>query len=192
MFNRRFLRCSLNIYGSKSAWLGFSALSVIGTNYSSATRTCPCGDLGHFNGRRRCTPEQAARYRGRTSGPLLDCIGIHLEVAAVPQEDLLRQTGDEASDAVRERVAAAHRVQLERQDKNSGSLARREIERWCRRDTTAEGFLRQAIAKLDLSARAYHRVLKLARTIADLAKSEAIAVAHVAEAIQFRKLDRVA
>jgi len=93
---------------------------------------------------------------------------------------------------VRERVAAAHRVQIERQDKINSALSTREIDKWCRPDTAAEGLLMQAIARLNLSARAYHRVLKLARTIADLAASEAISAAHVAEAIQYRKFDRMA
>ena len=108
----------------------------------------------------------------------------------MPQEDLLRQGAGEGSSAVRARVAAAHRAQIERQGKSNSSLATREIDRWCRPEAAAEGLLRQAIARLNLSARAYHRVLKLARTIADLARSEAIAVAHVAEAIQYRRPDR--
>jgi magnesium chelatase family protein len=158
----------------------------------AAMNPCPCGYLGHFNGRCRCTPDQVARYRGKISGPLLDRIDIHLEVPAVSQEDLLRQAAGEASGAVRERVATAHRVQIQRQGKNNSRLGTREIDRWCRPQAAAEGLLRQAISRLNLSARAYHRVLKLARTIADLAGSEAIAVGHVAEAIQYRKLDRMA
>jgi len=153
---------------------------------------CPCGYLGHFSGKCHCTPDQVARYRGKISGPLIDRIDIHLEVAAVPQEDLLRRTAGEASAAVRARVIAAHRVQIDRQDKANNTLSPREIDKWCTPAAAAEGLLRQAIAKLNLSARAYHRVLKLARTIADLAGSEAIAAAHVAEAIQYRKLDRTA
>jgi magnesium chelatase family protein len=158
----------------------------------AAMNPCPCGYLGHFNGRCRCTPDQVARYRGKISGPLLDRIDIHLEVPAVPQEDLLRQAAGEASGAVRERVATAHQVQIQRQGRSNSSLGTREIDRWCRPQAAAEGLLRQAISRLNLSARAYHRVLKLARTIADLAGSESIAVAHVAEAIQYRKLDRMA
>jgi magnesium chelatase family protein len=111
-------------------------------------------------------------------------------VPAVPQEDLLRQTAGETSGAVRERVAAAHRVQIDRQGKANSELATREIDKWCTPDAAAEGLLRLAIARLNLSARAYHRVLKLARTIADLVGSDAIAAAHVAEAIQYRKFDR--
>ena len=158
----------------------------------AAMNPCPCGYLGHFNGRCRCTPDQVARYRGKISGPLLDRIDIHLEVPAVSQEDLLRQAAGEASGAVRERVATAHQVQIQRQGRSNSSLGTREIDRWCRPQAAAEGLLRQAISRLNLSARAYHRVLKLARTIADLAGSEVIAVAHVAEAIQYRKLDRMA
>jgi magnesium chelatase family protein len=151
---------------------------------------CPCGYLGHYNGKCRCTPDQVARYRGRISGPLVDRIDIHLEVHAVPQEDLLKQAAGAASCAVRERVAAAHRVQIDRQEKTNSALSTRDIDKWCQPDMAAEGLLRQAIARLNLSARAYHRVLKLGRTIADLAGSEGIAVAHVAEAIQYRKSDR--
>jgi magnesium chelatase family protein len=158
----------------------------------AAMNPCPCGYLGHFNGRCRCTPDQVARYRARISGPLLDRIDIHVEVPAVPQDDLLRQSIGEGSAKVRARVAAAHRVQIERQGKTNSSLGTREIDRWCRPEPAAEGLLRQAIARLNLSARAYHRVLKLARSIADLANSGAIAAAHVAEAIQYRKLDRIA
>jgi len=158
----------------------------------AAMNPCPCGYLGHYSGRCRCTPDQVTRYRGRISGPLLDRIDIHLDVPAVPQEDLLRQSAGDASLAVRERVATAHQVQIERQGKSNSSLATREIDRWCRPEAAAEGLLRQAITRLNLSARAYHRVLKLARSIADLARSEAIAVAHIAEAIQYRKFDRMA
>jgi magnesium chelatase family protein len=158
----------------------------------AAMNPCPCGYLGHFAGRCRCTPDQVARYRGRVSGPLIDRIDIHLEVPAVAREDLLKQAAGAASGAVRERVATAHRVQIDRQNKTNSALSTRDIDKWCRPDSAAESLLRQAIARLNLSARAYHRVLKLARTIADVAGSEAIAVSHVAEAIQFRKLDRMA
>lgn len=110
----------------------------------------------------------------------------------MPHEDLLKQAAGAASGAVRERVAAAHRIQIDRQGKTNSALSTRDIDKWCRPDAAAEGLLKQAIARLKLSARAYHRVLKLARTIADLAESEVIAVAHVAEAVQYRKLDRMA
>jgi len=157
----------------------------------AAMNPCPCGYLGHFRGRCRCTPDQIARYRNKISGPLLDRIDIHLEVPAVPQEDLLRQSAGEASLAVRQRVAVARRAQTERQGKCNSSLGTREIDRWCRPSAAGEALLRQAITRLDLSARACHRILKLARTIADLATEEEISRDHVAEAVQYRKLDRM-
>lgn len=156
----------------------------------AAMNPCPCGYLGHHSGRCHCTPDQVARYRARISGPLLDRIDIHLEVPAVPQEDLLRHSGAEESGAVRDRVTTARSAQAERQGKPNGELAAGEIDRWCAPDAAAESLLRQAIARLNLSARAYHRVLKLARTVADLAGRESIAAADVAEAVQYRKLDR--
>ncbi len=182
--------CSPNVSGSNSGAFGFNTLKVIGTFGKRATPSCPCGYLGHFNGRCRCTPDQIARYRSKISGPLLDRIDMHLEVPAVAQEELLRQSAGEASAAVRERVAAAHSIQVKRQGKQNSALATREVDAWCRPESAAEGLLRQAIARLNLSARAYHRVLKLARTIADLAQCETLASNHVAEAIQYRKLDR--
>ena len=157
----------------------------------AAMNPCPCGYLGHFSGKCRCTPDQVARYRGKISGPLIDRIDMHLEVPAVSQEELLRQSSGESSDTVRGRVAAAHEIQIDRQGKANSRLATREIEQRCTPESAAEKLLRQAIAKLSLSARAYHHVLKLARTIADLARSQTIAAAHVAEAIQYRKLDRM-
>ena len=157
----------------------------------AAMNPCPCGYLGHFSGKCRCTPDQVARYRGKISGPLIDRIDMHLEVSAVSQEELLRQSSGESSDTVRGRVAAAHEIQIDRQGKANSRLATREIEQRCTPESAAEKLLRQAIAKLSLSARAYHHVLKLARTIADLARSQTIAAAHVAEAIQYRKLDRM-
>ena len=156
----------------------------------AAMNPCPCGYLGHYAGKCRCTPDQVARYRGRISGPLIDRIDMLLEVPAVPQDDLLQQAAGEPSSAVRARVGEAHAAQLERQGKTNSALAGKDLDRWCRPDAAAQGLLKQAIGRLNLSARAYHRVLKLARTIADLGKAHSIAAAHVAEAIQYRRMDR--
>jgi magnesium chelatase family protein len=153
----------------------------------AAMNPCPCGYLGHYGGRCRCTPDQVARYRGRLSGPLLDRIDIHIDVPAVPQAELLALKPAEGSAVVRERVATARARQLARQGRPNVELGAKEVDRHCRADPTGETLLKQAISRLGLSARAYHRVLKLARTIADLAGVEAIAARHVAEAIGYRR-----
>jgi magnesium chelatase family protein len=158
----------------------------------AAMNPCPCGYLGHFSGKCSCTPDQVARYRGKISGPLLDRIDIQIEVPAVPQDELMRQSSGESSAAVRTRVEQARAVQLARQGKPNSELGARELDRHCRAEASARTLLKNAIGRLNLSARAYHRVLRLARTIADLAGAEAVGAAHVAEAIQYRRLDRAA
>ncbi len=153
----------------------------------AAMNPCPCGYLGHPSGKCRCSPEQVARYRGRISGPLLDRIDLHIIVAALPEAELTSARGGEPSAAVRARIAAARERQLARQDKPNAHLAGREIDRHCPLDGPGVTLLKLAITRLDLSARAYHRVLKLARTVADLAGQEQIGAAHLAEAIQYRR-----
>ncbi len=155
-----------------------------------AMNPCPCGYLGHFSGKCRCTPDQVARYRHKLSGPLLDRIDIQIEVPALRENELV-QTGESTGSAqVRDRVESARERQLTRQGKTNNRLTPREVERFCAVDEKAAALLRQAIAKLHLSARAYHRVLKLARTIADLAGDPTLGLSQVAEAIQYRRLDR--
>ncbi len=156
----------------------------------AAMNPCPCGYLGHYNGRCRCTPDQVARYRSRISGPLLDRIDLQIEVPALAEDDLTRKAGGESSATVRSRVAAARETALARQNKPNSRLATREIEQHCAPDAQGETLLKQAVVRLGLSARAYHRILKVARTIADLAGADAVAGAHVAEGIQYRRLDR--
>ena len=156
----------------------------------AAMNPCPCGYLGHYNGKCRCTPDQVARYRSRISGPLLDRIDIQIEVPAVPQDDLLRKTAGEASVSIQARVEAARRRQLARQQKCNAQLSVTEIDAFCTPDAQGEALLKLAITRLDLSARAYHRVLKLARSIADLAGSETIKAMHIAEAVQYRRMDK--
>jgi len=156
----------------------------------AAMNPCPCGYLGHYNGKCRCTPDQVARYRGKISGPLLDRIDIQIEVPAMPQDDLLKQADGEASAAIRARVDAARQHAVARQGKSNAQLSVTEIDALCAPDAQGEALLRTAITRFNLSARAYHRVLKVARSIADLARSERILSAHIAEAVQYRRMDK--
>ena len=153
----------------------------------AAMNPCPCGFHGHPDGRCRCTPEQIARYRGKLSGPLLDRIDLLLEVPMLPVADLQTAPSGEASAPVRERVARCRAIQLARQGKPNASLAGAEIEAWCQPDAAGGKLLQSAIERLGLSARGYHRILKVARTIADMGEAPAVGAAHVAEAIQSRR-----
>jgi magnesium chelatase family protein len=155
----------------------------------AAMNPCPCGHCGDRSGRCRCTPERIARYRGRVSGPLADRIDIKLEVPAPREAELLAAAAGESSAAIKARVEKARQAQLERQGKANALLGTKEIDRYCNTDREGDQLLRHALARLLLSARAYHRVLRVGRSIADLAGSGAIAAEHVAEAIQYRRLD---
>ncbi|MBV8031034.1 MAG: YifB family Mg chelatase-like AAA ATPase [Betaproteobacteria bacterium] len=155
----------------------------------AAMNPCPCGHCGDRSGRCRCTPERIARYRGRISGPLADRIDIKLEVPAPRDAELLAPGLGEGSQAIKSRVEKAREAQIARQGKPNGLLAPRDIERVCGTDREGDQLLRHALARLLLSARAYHRVLRVARSIADLAGATTIAAEHVAEAIQYRRLD---
>ena len=156
----------------------------------AAMNPCPCGYLGHFMNKCRCTPDQISRYRSKISGPLLDRIDLQIEVPAVPQLELVKAAKGEGSEAIRERVERAFQIQLKRQGKPNAKLAVKEIDEICKPDAAGEELLKSAIQRMGLSARAYHRVLKVARTIADLAGSENISGGHIAEAIQYRKMDK--
>ena len=162
----------------------------MGTNCKRATRPCMCGYLGHYSGRCHCTPDQVLRYRSKISGLLLDRIDIHIEVPAVLAEDLSRVSSGDASSVIRERVEQARAKMITRQGKENARLTTREIDSYCAPDGNGATLLQQAISRLGLSARAYHRILTVARTIADLAGVERVSAAHVAEAIQYRRFDR--
>ena len=153
----------------------------------AAMNPCPCGYLGHPTQACRDTPDQIARYRGRISGPLLDRIDIQISVPALTQDELMQAGAGESSAAIRARVEAARTRQQQRQGKPNSALGTQEIEQFCSLDTAGETLLKQAIARLNLSARAYHRVLRLARSVADLAGSDAITTVHLSEAIQYRR-----
>ena len=153
----------------------------------AAMNPCPCGFLGHASGKCLCTPAAVLRYQGRISGPLLDRIDMQIEVAAVAAASLSGEADGESSMAIARRVAQAYDLQLARQEKSNQRLSTREIDQCCRLDKAGEQLLRTAMSKLHWSARGYHRVLKVARTIADLAAAPTIAPHHLAEAIQYRR-----
>jgi magnesium chelatase family protein len=155
----------------------------------AAMNPCPCGHCGDRSGRCRCTPERIARYRGRISGPLADRIDIKLEVPAPREAELVAPVAGEPSCAIKARVESARASQLARQAKSNADLGTREIDRHCATDRDGDQLLRHALARLLLSARAYQRVLRVARTIADLAGASTIGAEHIAEAIQYRRLD---
>ncbi len=158
----------------------------------AAMNPCPCGYLGDSSGRCHCAADQVARYRGRISGPLLDRIDMHVEVPRLPLAQLAGPTpeGMETSSMVAGRVAAARGLQLARAGGPNSALGTREIERDCLLDAAGRRLIEQALARLALSARAYHRILKVARTIADLQDAPNIDSTHLSEAIGYRRLDR--
>ena len=155
---------------------------------------CPCGFATDPSNECSCTPPQIQNYLSRVSGPLLDRIDIHIEVPAVKYKDLASEASGENSAAIRARVIRARQVQLRRfKGKNLFSNARmepKEIRQYCKIDVTGHDLLKMAITKLGLSARAYDRILKVSRTIADIEGSEEIRHEFVSEAIQYRSLDR--
>lgn len=152
----------------------------------AAMNPCPCGYLGHPSGRCRCTPDQVARYRARLSGPLLDRIDLQVTVPPLPEQALTGGPG-ESSAAVRTRVAAAHDLQQARQGKANRQLEAADIDLHCPLTDAARALLGHAMARFSLSARAYHRCLKVARTIADLNGREVITDGDVAEAVRYRR-----
>jgi magnesium chelatase family protein len=155
----------------------------------AAMNPCKCGWLGDPSGRCHCTSEQVQRYRNRISGPLLDRIDMHVEVPRLSFEEIQGQKG-RCSAIVRERVTTTREIQLQRNNTLNSQLTHQQIDDVCTLKKTDRLLLQQAMEKLQLSARAYHRILKLARTIADMDASENITTQHVTESINYRKLDR--
>lgn len=158
----------------------------------AAMNPCPCGYLGDASGRCHCTAEQVQRYRARISGPLLDRIDMHIEVPRIPHEVLRNGIpgGEESSATIRNRVIQARELALTRGGHPNAALTPQQIKRFCGLSDRCQQILEQAVSKFGLSHRAYHRILKVARSIADLAGSETIQLPHLSEAISYRRLDR--
>jgi magnesium chelatase family protein len=153
----------------------------------AAMNPCPCGWLGTAHKSCRCTPDQIARYQSKLSGPLLDRIDLHVEVPAIPADELLTAPAGESTAAIRERAGAASERAIARQGKRNQDLQGKEIDLHAGLDDAAARFLHLAASRLGWSARATHRALKVARTIADLAGAARTQVDHVAEAVQYRR-----
>jgi magnesium chelatase family protein len=153
----------------------------------AAMNPCPCGYLGARGRSCRCSPDQVARYQAKLSGPLLDRIDLHVEVPALTTDELLQAAPGEPTAAVRERSARARDFAMARQGCTNQSLQGTEIDAHIALDDTATQFIRKAAARLAWSARATHRALKVARTIADLDGSTQTRTEHIAEAVQYRR-----
>jgi len=161
----------------------------------AAMNPCPCGYYGDPRRECRCTPQQLQRYRNRISGPLLDRIDIHVEVPAVSYAELSSLAPGESSREIRERVVRARRIQEERFAGDPGvncnaDMGAKQIQKYCRVQGSAAALLKEAMVRMHFSARAYNRILKVARTVADLDGSLEVEEEHIAEAIQYRTLDR--
>lgn len=161
---------------------------------AASMNPCPCGFLGDVKHACTCSKYQVQKYISKISGPLLDRIDIHMDVPAVPHRDLQQEGGSESSADIRQRVVAARQIQTQRFQTSSiysnSQMTSRMIKRYCQTDAAVSRMLETAIERLGLSARAYNRILKVARTIADLEQETGLNTHHVAEAIQYRGLDR--
>jgi magnesium chelatase family protein len=155
----------------------------------AAMNPCPCGYLGDPSGRCHCNIDQLDRYRRKISGPLLDRIDMHVDVPRLSYDEMRGPQG-ETSCQVRERVIGTRNIQLQRNNMLNSELTHQQIDDVCALSKQDQLLLQQAIEKLQLSARAYHRILKLARTVADMDTSKDINTKHLTEAIHYRKLDR--
>ncbi|WP_045826711.1 YifB family Mg chelatase-like AAA ATPase [Teredinibacter turnerae] len=156
----------------------------------AAMNPCPCGFLNDGTGRCRCTPQQISRYRDKISGPLLDRIDLQIHVASIPLEELQKKAEGESSCTIRKRVMRTRARQLMRQGKPNAELQGKELTRYCDLGKQEAQLLATALQRLHLSARAYDRVLRVARTIADMNECDKISTVHVSEALGYRNLDR--
>lgn len=157
----------------------------------AAMNPCPCGYHGDANDRCQCTPDKVNRYQSKISGPLLDRLDLHIVVPALKQGELSAKANGESSQQVAARVQTAIDVQLQRRSKTNSQLSGKEVEEDCQLLKDDQHFLEQAIQRLQLSVRAYHRILRVARTIADLAQEPAVNREHLMEAVSYRRQDRI-
>ncbi len=156
----------------------------------AAMNPCPCGYLGHASNKCQCLPDRVQRYQSRVSGPLMDRIDLHVFVASLAHSELLTsasKTSEESSSKIRERTERAMQIQLSRQGKPNAQLSASELKKFCELSADVAQFAQQAMGKLNCSGRATHRIIKVARTIADLANSSCISRSQIAEAMQFRR-----
>jgi magnesium chelatase family protein len=151
---------------------------------------CPCGYYGNHDNRCRCTADQVRRYRDRISGPMLDRIDLHVPVRALKQGELHTKTTGDTSSIIRARVEEARARQLQRQGKANHELNAPELEKYCELSDADKKLLEHAIEKMGLSTRAYHRVLKVARTLADMHNKAQPGTEEISEALSYRTLDR--
>lgn len=162
--------------------------------FVASMNPCPCGFYGSKEKQCTCTEQMINKYMEKISGPLLDRIDIQIEVSAVKYQKLKNDKREESSEAIKKRVNKARQIQYNRYKKEgiytNSQLTPKLIEKYCRLDTQCQNLLENAFNKLGLSARAYSRILKVARTIADLEEKENIEIKHIAEAIQYRNLDK--
>ncbi len=160
----------------------------------AAMNPCPCGYFGDSRRTCRCTVPQIIKYRKKISGPLLDRIDIHIEVSALGSKQLVTDSTGEDSETIRKRIEKCRKIQVQR-FKGTGiycnaQMNTRQIKQFCTLDEECKKFIQEALEKMHLSARGYDKIVKVARTIADLEESEKITLSHIAEALQYRSFDR--
>lgn len=192
--SRRFLMCSPRVRGSKSVSLNLAPLRRSGTGCKRATRPCLCGFRGTRTSDCRCDDAAVEKHISKLSGPLLDRIDLHVEVARIPFDEFVMRVPAEPSAAIRARVERARAIQYERYaeftERTNAAIGAPELGRFCALDHETTLLLRTAALRGHLSARGLDRITRVSRTIADLAGCDSISAAHVAEAIGYRTLER--